>query len=151
MNVLDEILEEMDDLLDKSSSMPLMGHKKIIDGERMRELINDIRLNKPQQIKDAERILKEEGIRKNKADAEAAAIIQRAEERAAELISRETIVRETKKRCMDMIHASQKKIQESQVAAMNSIMKMFSEAERIYKKNLQEISAFKSKMEVPQK
>ena len=33
---IDEILEEMDELLDKSSSMPFMAHKKIVDGESLR-------------------------------------------------------------------------------------------------------------------
>ena len=35
---IDEILEEMDELLDKSTSVPFVSHKKIVDGERMREL-----------------------------------------------------------------------------------------------------------------
>ena len=32
---IDEILEEMDELLDKASSVPFVSHKKVIDGERM--------------------------------------------------------------------------------------------------------------------
>ena len=49
---IDEILEEMDELLDKASSVPFVSHKKVIDGERMRELINDVRLNMPHELKD---------------------------------------------------------------------------------------------------
>ena len=32
---IDEILEEMDELLDKAGSVPFVSHKKVIDGERM--------------------------------------------------------------------------------------------------------------------
>ena len=53
---IDEILEEMDELLDKSASVPFVTHKKVVDGERMRELINDIRLNMPQELKEAKKI-----------------------------------------------------------------------------------------------
>ena len=53
---IDEILEEMDELLDKASSMPLIAHKKVVDGDRLRELINDVRLNLPHELKEAKKI-----------------------------------------------------------------------------------------------
>ena len=53
---IDEILEEMDELLDKAGSVPFVSHKKVIDGERMRELINDVRLNMPHELKEAKKI-----------------------------------------------------------------------------------------------
>ena len=63
---IDEILDDMDELLDKASAVPFASHKSIIDGERLRELISDIRLNMPQEIKhakmvayDRDRIIKE--------------------------------------------------------------------------------------------
>ena len=66
MNNIDEILEQMEELLDKSALMPFSQNKMIIDSERLRELIDDIRLNIPQEIKraklidfDCERIRKE--------------------------------------------------------------------------------------------
>ena len=66
MNNIDEILEQMEELLDKSAPMPFSQNKMIIDAERLRELIDDIRLNIPQEIKraklidfDCERIIKE--------------------------------------------------------------------------------------------
>ena len=53
---IDEILDEMDELLDKATSVPFVSHKKILDGERMRELINDVRLNMPHELKEAKKI-----------------------------------------------------------------------------------------------
>ena len=50
---IDEILEEMDELLDKAQSVPFVNHKKVIDGERMRELINDEGHSMPQELKEA--------------------------------------------------------------------------------------------------
>ena len=47
---VEEILELMDELLDKSSSVPF-SQKKMIDVEQMREYIDSIRLNLPGEIK----------------------------------------------------------------------------------------------------
>ena len=91
MNNIDEILEQMEELLDKSALMPFSQNKMIIDSERLRELIDDIRLNIPQEIKraklidfDCERIIKE-------AEQKAEQIVQQAEERAKALVSGDTI------------------------------------------------------------
>ena len=56
MSVFD-ILDEMDDLLDNAKAFPLAAHKVVIDGDRLRELVNDIRLNMPKEMKRAHEIL----------------------------------------------------------------------------------------------
>ena len=93
---IDEILEEMDELLDKASSMPFVAHKKVIDGERMRELINDVRLNMPHELKEAKKIEFDCQRILNEAKLNAESIIRKAEERAAQLVSREAIMAEAK-------------------------------------------------------
>ena len=94
MSNIDEILEQMDELLDKSATFPFASHKVLIDGERLRDLINDIRLNIPQEIKraklidfDCERIIRE-------AEQKAEQIVQRSEERAKALVANDAIVKE---------------------------------------------------------
>ena len=107
MNI-DEILDEMDELLDKAHGVPFAAHKAMIDGERMRELINDVRLNIPQEIKraklidyDCKRIMKE-------AEAKAEGIVRRAEERAKAIVSQEAIVKDAKKSAEDMLLKAKK-------------------------------------------
>ena len=104
---IDEILEEMDELLDKSSSVPFVTHKKVIDGERMRELINDVRLNMPQELKEAKKIEFDCQRILNEAKLNAESIIRKAEERAAQIVSREAIVTEAKKKALDMLTKAQ--------------------------------------------
>ena len=50
MNI-EEILDVLDELLDKAWSLPLTGGRCVVDAERVRELIDDIRLNMPTEIK----------------------------------------------------------------------------------------------------
>ena len=42
MNNIDEILEQMEELLEKSAPMPFSQSKVLIDSERLKELIDDI-------------------------------------------------------------------------------------------------------------
>ena len=86
MSVFD-VLDEMDDLLDNAKAFPLAAHKIVIDGDRLRELVNDIRLAMPKEMKraqtidyDCDRIMKE-------AQANAETIIRGAEDRAKALVS----------------------------------------------------------------
>ena len=48
---IDEILDLMDQLLDHAKPIPFASHKVIVDGDRLRELINDMRMNKPEEIR----------------------------------------------------------------------------------------------------
>ena len=56
MNI-EEILDVLDELLDKAWSLPLTGGRCVVDAERVRELIDDIRLNMPTEIKQAKAIV----------------------------------------------------------------------------------------------
>lgn len=143
---IDEILEEMDELLDKAASVPFVSHRKIIDGERMRELINDVRLNMPHELKEAKKIEFDCQRILNEAKINAEAIIRKAEERAAQIVSKEAIVVEAKKKAIDMITKAQATSKNLQLAAATSINKLLNDTENYYNKNLQEIKAVKAKL-----
>ena len=55
MNI-DEILDVIDELLDRSWSLPLSGGRCVVDADKVRDLIDDIRLNIPAEIKQAKAI-----------------------------------------------------------------------------------------------
>ena len=46
----------MDQLLDHAKPIPFASHKVIVDGDRLRELISDMRMNKPEEIRRAKLI-----------------------------------------------------------------------------------------------
>lgn len=128
---IDEILDDMDELLDKAGSMPFASHKSIIDGERLRELISDIRLNMPQEIKhakmvayDRDRIIKE-------AEAKAESIVRQAEDRAKVIVSKESIVREAKNRAMEVATKTKSECDAMIASANAEVAKMRSDCETI--------------------
>ncbi|MBO7473989.1 MAG: vacuolar-type H+-ATPase subunit H [Ruminococcus sp.] len=143
---IDEILEEMDELLDKAGSVPFVSHKKVIDGERMRELINDVRLNMPHELKEAKKIEFDCQRILNEAKLNAESIIRKAEERAAQIVSREAIVTEAKKKALDMLTKAQTAAKNLQQNAATSVAKMLNDTESYYSRNLQSIKVVKSKL-----
>lgn len=148
---IDEILEEMDELLDKAASVPFVSHKKIVDGERMRELINDVRLNMPHELKEAKKIEFDCQRILNEAKINAEAIIRKAEERAAQIVSKEAIVVEAKKKALDLLTKAQAAAKNLQQNAAVSVGKILNDTENYYAKNLQEIKAVKAKLNAPKK
>lgn len=145
MNI-DEILEEMDDLLDNAHSFPLASHKSIIDGERMRELINDIRLNIPQEIKraklidfDCDRIMKD-------AEAKAESIVRRAEERAKAIVSEEEIVKEAKKQAAEIVLKAKQKSNEVKKAVNGYVETRLNDAETYFSNSLQDVKRTKQQL-----
>lgn len=148
---IDEILEEMDELLDRSPSMPFASHKKIIDGERLRELINDVRLNMPHELKEAKKIEFDCQRIINEAKINAEAIIHKAEERAEQLASKEAIMVEAKKKAIDLLTKAQAASKNLQQNAAASVNKLITDTENYYEKNLQEIKAVKAKLNAPKK
>lgn len=144
---IDEILDEMDELLDKSTTVPFVSHKKIMDGERMRELINDVRLNMPHELKEAKKIEFDCQRILNEAKLNAEAIIRKAEERAAQIVSKEAIVTEAKKKAMDILTKAQTAARNLQQQAAMSVAKMLNDTETQYNRNLLDIKRTKEKLQ----
>mgnify|MGYP003308009589 FL=1 len=139
MNNIDEILEQMEDLLEKSASVPFASNKVIIDGERLKELIDDIRLNIPQEIKraklidfDCERIIKE-------AEQKAEQIVQRAEDRAKTLVANDTIIKEAKQKAMELLAQAQARSKEIKNATSHYVDNMLHDAELYFTRGLQDV------------
>ena len=78
---VEEILELMDELLDKSSSVPF-SQKKMIDVEQMREYIDSIRLNLPGEIKRAKDMTRDKKNILTEANKEAEEIVKKAKDKA---------------------------------------------------------------------
>lgn len=103
MNKIDDILDEMDEALDKAKSFPFAGDKKFVNIDRMRDLIDDVRLHLPAEIKEARAIAFDKERIINGAKEKADAIIRQAEKRAETLVMQDTIVRESKKKALDIL------------------------------------------------
>ena len=92
MNI-DEILDLMDELVDNSGTVPF-SNKKMVDGEQMHEYIDSIRLNMPDEFKQAKDTAKEKKQIIDEANQNAEQIIRNAEEKAKALISEQEVLKQ---------------------------------------------------------
>ena len=92
MNV-EELLDLMEETLEAGSAVPFTSSKRVVDVDRMRDIIDEVRNNMPDEVRESKKIVNDrEQIVKN-ARIEAEGIIQQAEERARTLVSEQEIVK----------------------------------------------------------
>ena len=98
MNV-NELLDTIEDTLEESAGMPLSGGKRIVDVEQIRDYLDEIRQNLPVELRQAQLI--------ESANAQAQAIVKKAEERARVLVSEAEIVKAAQQRAGEIVSAAQ--------------------------------------------
>ena len=91
MNV-NELLDTIEDTLEESAGMPLSGGKRIVDVEQIRDYLDEIRQNLPVELRQAQSIVSDRAQLIESANAQAQAIVKKAEERARVLVSEAEIV-----------------------------------------------------------
>jgi len=138
MNI-EEVLNVMDELLDKSWSLPLSGGRTVVDAEKVRDLIDDIRINLPTEIKQAKSIVAERVEILNVAKNEAENIIRKAEERAKTLIAQEEIIKLSQKKANEILSQTQMQSKEIRSAAKGFSDDILKTAEEVVAKSLHEL------------
>lgn len=105
---LESILNELDEVLEGATTLPLTS-KCMVDADRIRDLIDDIRLNIPSEIKQARAVVADRNEILSMAKQEAEELIRKAEERAKALVDNDTIVRQANAKGMALLgEATQK-------------------------------------------
>ncbi len=137
--IIDDILDMMDDLLDNAASVPFSVKKSIIDADQMRDYINEIRLNLPQEIKQAKLIVRDRQSIINDANKEADSIIRRAEDRAKVIVSNDEITKAAKARAAEILTQAQGKAKEIKSAANKYIDGVLVRTEECLQSNLADV------------
>ena len=106
MNAI-EILDLMDEMLDKAWNMPMSNGKCVINADRMRELIDDIKRHLPQEIKQARLIVQDRTDILSDARKEADQLVKAAEEKARRLVDQNEITKVAKQNAMEMVQNAQ--------------------------------------------
>lgn len=102
MTNTDILLEDLEDVLDDATSIPL-SKKYVVDVDKIKTIIEDIRLNTPQETKQAKAIVDSRNNILEEAKKEAADIIAKAQEEARELVARDQITQTAQAEAADII------------------------------------------------
>jgi len=115
---VDKYLDRIDDVLEEAWNLPFTGGKRMIDIEKIRNLMDEIRLNLPQEIKDAKNIVADrEDIIKD-ANAEAEEIIKKAENHTRKMISEQEIVKSAREKANEMLSDAHSKLRATERAVV---------------------------------
>ena len=104
---IESMLEALEELLEEGVGVPLSGGKRFVDVEQARDIIDDIRINMPQEILQAKAIVKDKSQIMAKANKEAEEIVRRAEERARHLVDQQEIVFKATEKAKEITQTAQ--------------------------------------------
>ena len=145
MNI-EEILDMLDELLDKSWSLPLSGGRSVVDDEKIRELLDDVRLNLPSEIKQAKAIVADRADILATAKREADAVVRRAEDRARALIAQEEIINQAQQKAAEILSQAQTKAKELRNASQDFSDDLLRQSEETLTKLLTEVRTTRQAM-----
>lgn len=136
MNI-DELLDQLDEILDKAMRIP--GGRSLVDVEKLRAVIDDIRLNLPQEIKQARGIVADRADIISSAKRESESIIRNAEERARALVAQEEITKLAQQKANEIIAGAQSKSREMRKAAQDFVEDIMRRTDESMTANLAEV------------
>lgn len=153
MNV-DEILDLMEGLLDKASTVPFSS-KKMIDCEQMSEYIDSMRMNLPGEIKRAKDLARDKQNIIAQSNKEAEEIIKKAEERAKVLVSEQEILKQAAEYAKEQVKLAQEQADEIVMTAKSkdkdirnalaaNVEKVLSDAEKVISQSLSDVTSTKA-------
>lgn len=139
------ILEALEDVVEKSISLPLSG-RSLVDKEELLELIKETRLKLPDDIKQAKWVKEERQRILLEAQKEASNIVQEAENKISSLVDEHEITRKAYEQANEIISNAQKNAREIRLGAreyadsiLNKIEQILKDAQDVIQLNREEL------------
>lgn len=148
---IDDLLDSLDDMIDKAPVLPLSGGRCVIDAEKVRGIIDEIRLNMPKEIRQAKAIVADRVEIIKNAKGEAAGIVKSAADKAQVMVSEDEIVRQAQDKANDIVTDASQKSKEMKIAATDFADRLLTTAESGMVNSLGELRKARQALKAPQK
>ena len=112
MRSIEELLANIDDIMDRAKAVPFSSDKCIVDAGELNAVIDDIRMNLPQEIRQSKAVMSDRDNIIAGATKEADEITAKAQERARAMVNQEAIYKETKEKAEKIIAAAEEQANE---------------------------------------
>lgn len=146
---VDDLLDELDEMLDKSWGLP--GGRCVIDTDKAREKIDDIRLNLPKEVRQARAIVADRVEILKSAKEEAKSILRTAEEKAKMLVMQDEIVKTAQERAYEIVTEATQKAKDMKIAAADFADNLLRSTEDQIGSSLSEIKQARQALKAPSK
>ncbi len=148
---VEELLDELYDMVDKAWNFPLSRGRAVLDCEEVKQILDEIRDNLPQEIRQAKAICADRAQIISDAKREAETVVRVAEERAKTMINQDEIVKQAQQKANDLIAQSQTKFREMRKASNDYIDDLMKRTEEGLSSNLAELRQTRQNIKASQR
>jgi vacuolar-type H+-ATPase subunit H len=148
---VEELLDELYDMVDKAWNFPLSRGRAVLDCEEVKQILDEIRDNLPQEIRQAKAICADRAQIISDAKREAETVVRVAEERAKTMINQDEIVKQAQQKANDLISQSQAKFREMRKASNDYIDDLMKRTEEGLASNLSELRQTRQNIKASQR
>ncbi len=141
-----ELLEQIEEIVENSMNVPLSGGKCLLDRESILDLVQEIRLKLPDDLKMAKRITEEKQRVLTEAQQEAENILKNAESRIAALVDENEITKKAYEQAEVIISNAKKNAREIRLGTreyadgiLNKVEEILEDTLDVIKVNRQEL------------
>ena len=136
---IEDLIEEMYDVLEKGWKMPLSNGKVFVDGEEVKQILDEIKEEIPSEIRKAKAIVADRAQIIEDANREAETIIRVAQEKAAALVDEQEVVRQAQQKANDLLVQAQQKFKEMRKASNDYVEDLMRRTDESLSENLAEL------------
>lgn len=137
MDIL-HLVDRLEEVFNDGRPIPLT-RKLAVDEDRILELIDQMRVSIPEEVKKAQQILNQRDKILAQAQEEAQRTVQLAQEKATQLIERETLVEQAKLRAQDVIRQAENEADGIRADADDYVLDVLTRLEAETAKSLNQI------------
>ena len=138
MDSLQDYLDEIEDLLDQSKSVPF-SNRVSVDRERIFELIGEIRMNLPSEINQAQRIIDDHDRIVNEAKTKGAGILRDYENEAKTLVNSHEIFKRANEQANEFIEETKQNAREMKLGAVDYADDVLEKSESMIREAMENI------------
>lgn len=148
---IEDLIDEMYDVLDKGWKMPLSAGRMFVDGEEVRQILDEIKEEIPSEVRKAKAIVADRAQIISEAQREAGTIIRVAEEKAKTLVNQEEIVRQAQAKANELIAQAQTKFKEMRKASNDYVDDLMRRTDEALAENLAELRKTRQSIKTSQR
>ena len=136
---IEDIIGALYDMVQDARSMPLSADKCILERDKVLDLLDEIIAQLPGELKQARTIVESRNELVSQARREADGVIREAQEKASQLVTKEAIYEEAKKRSEELVSQTQNRINQLRKAANEYMDESLRQTEEVISSALNEV------------
>lgn len=146
---IENLLDQIDEMIDKAWGLPLSGGKCLVETDKLRDIIDDIRGNMPSEIRQAKSIVADRSDIIATAKKEAEDIVRAAEERARAMVMQEEVVKLAAQKANEITTQTQQKCREMRKGAQDFVDDLLKRTEEDLAKHAAEVHQTRQMLRKP--